>query len=113
MATISGGHAGKEAELWKIIYEDGVEVDRVLVNQSSYRSTPKTVAIGTHTENPEAAAAMDAAFATGNYDTIMAAVNQYRGAPAAPAGPSPEELAAQQAAAEAAMAAEMAAAAGQ
>ncbi|MBQ7506136.1 MAG: VanW family protein [Lachnospiraceae bacterium] len=113
VATISGGHAGKEAELWKIIYEDGVEVDRVLVNQSSYRSTPKTVAIGTHTENPEAAAAMGAAFATGNYDTIMAAVNQYRGAPAAPAGPSPEELAAQQAAAEAAMAAEMAAAAGQ
>ena len=115
VATISSGHAGKEAELWKIIYEDGVEVDRVLVNQSSYRSTPKTVAIGTHTANPEAAAAMQSAFATGSYDVIMAAVNQYQGAPApapepVPAGPTPEEIAAQQAA-EAALAAELAAAA--
>ena len=106
VATVSGGHAGKEAELWKIVYEDGVEKERILVNQSSYRSTPKTVVIGTQTDNPEAAAAMGAAFATGNYDTIMGVVNQYAGASA---GPSAEEIAQIQAM-EAAMAAQAAAA---
>ena len=107
VATTESGHAGKEAELWKVIYENGVEVDRVQINSSSYRSTPKTVVIGTSTGNPEAAAAMGAAFATGSYDAIMAVVHQYAGAPSAPA---PEQAAAdaaaQQAAAEAAWLAE-------
>ena len=38
---------GYEAELYKIIYMDGVEVDRVLVNKSYYHAEPAHVTVGT------------------------------------------------------------------
>lgn len=40
-------HTGYYAELWKHIYEDGVLVDSVRVNQSSYRATAQKIRIGT------------------------------------------------------------------
>ncbi|NLJ95917.1 MAG: hypothetical protein GX321_02085 [Clostridiales bacterium] len=38
---------GYEAELYKVIYVDGVEVDRVLVNKSYYHAEPAHVTVGT------------------------------------------------------------------
>ena len=38
---------GYRAELYKVVYENGVEVSRTLVNKSSYRATPNHVTIGT------------------------------------------------------------------
>ena len=38
---------GYEAELYKIVYIDGVEVSRELVNKSNYNADPAHVTIGT------------------------------------------------------------------
>lgn len=40
-------HTGYRAELYKVIYNDGVEVSRTLVNKSSYMPAPRYVTIGT------------------------------------------------------------------
>jgi vancomycin resistance protein YoaR len=40
-------HTGYKAQLWKIVYENGVEVSRALVNTSNYESAPQYITIGT------------------------------------------------------------------
>ncbi|HHU73146.1 MAG TPA: hypothetical protein GXZ28_00775 [Clostridiales bacterium] len=40
-------HTGYTAELYKIVYENGVEVSRTLVNRSKYAPAPRYVTIGT------------------------------------------------------------------
>ncbi|MCR5836292.1 MAG: VanW family protein [Lachnospiraceae bacterium] len=45
--TVSSGHVGYVAKLWKKVYEDGKEVSKELVNTSTYRMTPKKVVQGT------------------------------------------------------------------
>ena len=40
-------HTGYKTELYKIVYEDGVEVSRTLVNKSSYMAAPRYITIGT------------------------------------------------------------------
>lgn len=40
-------HTGYKAELYKIVYEDGVEVSRTLVNKSTYMPAPRYITIGT------------------------------------------------------------------
>ena len=48
-------HTGYKAELYKVVYENGVEVSRTLVNRSSYMPAPRYVTIGTKVveEGPE------------------------------------------------------------
>mgnify|MGYP001020799202 CR=1 FL=1 len=38
---------GYEAELYKVVYENGVEVSRKLVNRSYYKAEPAHVTVGT------------------------------------------------------------------
>ena len=38
---------GYQAELYKVVYEDGVEVSRELVNKSYYNAEPAHVTVGT------------------------------------------------------------------
>ncbi len=45
--TESNGQKGYVAELWKVTYEDGVEVDRILLHTSTYAMSPKKVVQGT------------------------------------------------------------------
>lgn len=40
-------HTGYKAELYKIVYEDDVEVSRTLVNKSTYMAAPRYITIGT------------------------------------------------------------------
>ena len=40
-------HTGYRAELYKVIYENGIEVSRTLVNKSSYSPAPRYITIGT------------------------------------------------------------------
>lgn len=40
-------HYGYKTELYKVVYIDGVEKERVLINKSSYQSAPSYVTIGT------------------------------------------------------------------
>ena len=43
----SSGRTGYTAKLWKVIYKNGEEEERVQVNSSSYMSVPKVVRVGT------------------------------------------------------------------
>lgn len=46
-------HVGYTAELWKVVYENGVEVSRERVNSSTYAASPTYVTIGTKVEEEE------------------------------------------------------------
>lgn len=46
-------HRGYKAELWKVVYENGAEVSRELVNSSSYAAEPAYVTVGTKEEEKD------------------------------------------------------------
>lgn len=46
-------HKGYKAQLWKVIYENGVEVSREQVNSSSYAAEPAYVVVGTKEEEKD------------------------------------------------------------
>ncbi|MBO5247520.1 MAG: VanW family protein [Eubacterium sp.] len=66
-------HTGYTAKLWKIIKENGVEVSREQYNSSTYNASPKIIVVGIKSDNEEAVAAMKAAIATKDEETIRAA----------------------------------------
>ncbi|MBR5337578.1 MAG: VanW family protein [Lachnospiraceae bacterium] len=41
------GHAGIKAKLWKVVYENNVEVSRTEINNSDYASSPAVYVVGT------------------------------------------------------------------
>ncbi len=45
--TVSTGHTGYVAELWKVVYEDGKEESRELLHTSTYQMSPTKVMEGT------------------------------------------------------------------
>jgi vancomycin resistance protein YoaR len=47
LEVTQSAHTGYKAELYKIVYENGVEVSRTLINKSSYAAEPRYVIIGT------------------------------------------------------------------
>ncbi len=69
-------HTGREAKLWKIVYENGVEVERKAINKSSYKKSDQTTYIGTKANNPEASAVLSSAIGSQDPDTIEAAIAQ-------------------------------------
>ena len=70
-------HTGYTAQLWKIVYENGVEVSRTKWNSSTYTMSPRIYSVGIASDNKEAVAAMKAAIATGDEDTIRAAAAEW------------------------------------
>lgn len=66
-------HTGYTAKLWKIVKENGVEVSREPYNSSTYNASPKIIVVGIKSDNKEAVAAMKAAIATKDEETIRAA----------------------------------------
>lgn len=48
--TTQSPHTGYTAELYKIVYENGVEVSRTRVNKSTYMASPRYVTVGTMVE---------------------------------------------------------------
>ncbi|MCD8241678.1 MAG: VanW family protein [Lachnospiraceae bacterium] len=77
--SVSSGSTGYVAELYKIVYVDGVETERIRVNKSTYQVTNRTVTYGTAgdatiSENLRAAIALqDEALADANIADIVAA----------------------------------------
>lgn len=69
-------HTGKTAQLWKIVYQDGVEVSRDVINYSTYEKSDQIIKVGTASENAEAAALVRAAIATQDQGKINEAVVQ-------------------------------------
>ena len=69
-------YQGISAQLWKIVYENGEEVSRDVVNTSHYQATPLTYSIGTTSDNQTAAATVVNAMASKDLETIQAAIQQ-------------------------------------
>lgn len=42
----SPAHTGYKARLWKVVYIDGVETERIQINSSSYNASPRYITIG-------------------------------------------------------------------
>lgn len=51
--VIQSAHKGYQAQLWKVVYENGVEVSREKVNYSSYAAEPAYVIVGTMEKEDE------------------------------------------------------------
>lgn len=96
-------HTGYTARLWKIVTENGVETERKIYNNSTYKVSNEIVTVGTATGNGEAANAIAAALATQDEATIRGAAAQW--SDAAIAQRQADAAAAAQAAADAAAAA--------
>ncbi len=63
-------HIGYKARLWKIVYQDGVEVSRTQVNSSSYKMVPRSATVGVSTADPHAYEEILAAIGTANIDHV-------------------------------------------
>ena len=68
--NVQSVHVGYKAQLWKVVTEGGVEVSREQVNSSYYAAVPRTASVGTATMDPNAAAQIQAAIATGSIDYV-------------------------------------------
>ena len=67
---VSSAYTGYKAKLWKVIYENGVEVDRVVVNTSSYKMVPTNAMVGVVTDNQYAYNEIMAAISTGSIEHV-------------------------------------------
>ncbi len=70
--SVQSAHIGYKAELIKIVTVDGVEESREVFNKSNYKMVPRTAVVGVATDNPDAAAQIQAAIATGSIDQVKA-----------------------------------------
>lgn len=67
-------HTGREARLWKIVYENGKEVNRDAINSSSYQKSDQVIYIGTKSDNAAAASHVRSAIGTQDSSRINAAI---------------------------------------
>lgn len=67
-------HIGYKARLWKVVTENGVEVERTQVNSSTYKMVPRSATVGVATDNPDAYNAIMAAIATASIDQVQATI---------------------------------------
>ncbi|MEE1315363.1 MAG: VanW family protein [Faecalimonas sp.] len=72
----SSGYDQMKANLWKIVYENDVEVSRKVANNSSYKSSPAIYHVGIASDHAEAAAVVNNAIASQDEATIQAAIAQ-------------------------------------
>ena len=66
--STQSAHIGYTGELWKIVKQDGVEVDRIKINKSTYNPSPRTATVGTGAADANVVATINAAIATGSID---------------------------------------------
>lgn len=69
---IQSAHVGYKARLIKVVYENGVETHREVINKSSYKMVPRTLTVGVATDNADAYNQIQAAIATGSIDHVCA-----------------------------------------
>lgn len=107
VAQAQSSHTGYTARLWKVVTVNGKEQSRTEFNKSRYNPSNKILVVGVATDNPEAAAQITAAIATGDEGTVRHIAALYGSDPAAAdAARQAAEAAAAAAAAEAQAAAE-------
>ena len=69
-------HDGVEAQLWKIVYEDGQEVSREVFNTSHYEKSDQVIEVGTASASGGVLTALQSAIASQDADKVNAAVSQ-------------------------------------
>ena len=69
-------HTGKEVKLWKIVYENGKQVSKDVINESTYSKADKTISVGIKTKNSSAAAVVKEAVSTQDKAKIQAAISE-------------------------------------
>lgn len=69
-------HTGKEARLWKVVFEDGKEVSRKDINYSKYNKSDYKVKVGTKSEVGAASSLVKNAIATQDSGKIKQAINE-------------------------------------
>ncbi|MCD8379040.1 MAG: VanW family protein [Lachnospiraceae bacterium] len=74
--TVSSAYTGYKAQLWKVVYIDGVEQSRTQVNSSTYKAVARSATFGIATDDESQLAAMNEAIATGSIDYTRAVMNQ-------------------------------------
>lgn len=89
--SVTSAHIGYRANLWKITYENGVEVKREQINSSNYAASPRTAIVGVGTSNPDYYNAMMAAVASGSVDQCKAMAAHIKSLEAAPPAAPPAE----------------------
>lgn len=72
---VQSAYLGYRSQLIKVVYENGVEISREVVNKSNYKMVPRTVTVGIATDNVDAYNQIQAAIATGSIDQICAVAN--------------------------------------
>ena len=70
VSHVESAHIGYKAQLWKIVFQDGVEISRTLVNSSTYKMVPRSATVGTATADPQAYEEIMAAIGTGSIDHV-------------------------------------------
>lgn len=74
--TEGAGMDGSTARLWKVTYENGEEVSREVINNSTYQTSDVTVKVGTKSDNAEATKLVEKAIATQDQEKINAAISK-------------------------------------
>ncbi len=89
----SAAHPEISARLWKVVYENGAEVSRDVINYSTYIAAPETYGVGTVSDDPAAVEKINQAILTQDEAQIQAAIHEILyGVPAqeTPAAENPE-----------------------
>ena len=68
--TVASAHIGYKARLWKVVYENGVEISRDQVNSSNYKMSPRQATVGVASADPAATEEMMAAIGTNSIDHV-------------------------------------------
>lgn len=68
-----------KAQLWKVVYEDGAEVSRDVINYSTYVAAPATYGVGTASDDPAAVEKMKQAIQTQDEAAIQKVIQEFTG----------------------------------
>lgn len=71
-------HTGKTARLWKIVKQDGKEVSRDVINNSTYQKSNEIIMVGTASDNGRASGVVSGAIATQDGTKINEAISKAR-----------------------------------
>lgn len=75
--VLQSAHIGHKAKLWKIITENGIET-KELVNNSSYRASPRIVEIGVKSDDPDAVSAIKDALQSKDKEVVQNALDEWK-----------------------------------
>lgn len=72
----SDSHPEISAQLWKVVYENGEEISRDIINYSTYMAAPATYGVGTASDDPAMTEKMNQAILTQDETTILNTMNE-------------------------------------